>query len=187
MSEPISRQQKHLDYLLADFAAVKAEIARRSTLQRFVLGGYLAVLALVFQQAASLALTAPWLVALWAASAFGFQFYAREGLEIARLGTVIRTRIAPVANAIIGAAPERLLPSETNPEVPATYQQRRTYDRTFNWAAFLVAPLLITLMHVAQGARETQRLCDLATPTPWLALVVVAIAGHVVALLWRHA
>lgn len=104
LTERISRQQKHLDYLIADFAAIKAEIARRSTLQRVVLAGYFAVLALVFQQAVSLTLLAPWIVALWAASAFGFQFYAREGLEIARLGAVIRMRIAPVAGEIIGAS-----------------------------------------------------------------------------------
>lgn len=187
MTERISRQQKHLDYLIADFAAIKAEIARRSTLQRVVLAGYFAVLALVFQQATSLTLSAPWIVALWAASALGFQFYAREGLEIARLGTVIRTRIAPVAGEIIGTPPERLLPSETNPEAAQTLRQRRAYDRSFNWAAFFAAPLLITLMHVAQCMRETQRLLDFGTPTPWVVLVVIVIAAHVVVLLWRHA
>jgi len=193
LTERISRQQKHLDYLIADFAAIKAEIARRSTLQRVVLAGYFAVLALVFQQGASLTLSASWILALWAASALGFQFYAREGPEIDRLGDVIRTRIAPVAGEIIGAPPERLLPSETNREAQETppqrraYERRRAYDRSFNWAAFFAAPLLITLMHVAQCMREIQRLWDFGTPTPWVVLVVIVIGAHVVVLLWRHA
>ena len=126
MAERLNRQQKHLDYLIADFAAVKAEVARRSTLQRVVLAGYLALLALVFQHSASTMLSSTWIVALWAAAALGFQFYAREGLEIDRLGTVIRTRIAPVAAEVIGTAPEHLLPSETNAEVIATLPQRRS-------------------------------------------------------------
>lgn len=189
MAERISRQQKHLDYLVADFAAIKAEIARRSNLQRVVLAGYLAILAVVFQRAISLELSASWIIAVWGASAFGFQFYAREGLEIARLATVIRTRIAPVAGEIIGAAPGRLLPSETDPEVPATAQQRRSYDRSFNWAVFFAAPLLITLWHVAdQFVRGTPRVWDFGTPTPWVVvLVVIVIAGHAAVLLRRHA
>ena len=188
MAERISRQQKHLDYLVADFTAIKAEIARRSTLQRLVLAGYLAVLAVVVQQAMFPPLSAAWIIALWAAAAFGFQFYAREHLEIARLSTVIRTRIAPVAGQIIGVPPEHLLPSETNPEVAATLPHRRAYDRSFNWAAFFAAPLLVTLTYVAEEVtREQRRLFDFSTPTPWVALVVVIIAGHVTVLLWRHA
>ncbi len=188
MAEYISRQQKHLDYLVADFTAIKAEIARRSTLQRFALAGYLAVLAVVVQQIMLPTLSAAWIIVLWAASALGFQFYAREQLEIARLATVIRTRIAPLAGQIIGVPPEQLLPSETNPEVAATLPRRRAYDRSFNWAAFFAAPLLITLMYVTEEvAQETRRLCDFSTPTPWVALVVIIIAGHVAVLLWRHA
>ena len=188
MAEHISREQKHLDYLLADFAAIKSEIARRSTLQRLVLAAYLAILAVVFQQAVSPALSAPWVIVLWSASAFGFQFYAREGLEIGRLATVIHTRIAPLAGEIIGVPPERLLPSEMNPEVAETLPRRRTYDRSFNWTAFFVAPLLITVMHVSeQSTREAQRLCDFSTSTPWVVLVVIIIAGHAAVLLWRHA
>ncbi len=79
------RQKKQLDYLLADFVAVKSEIARRSTLQWFILAGYFSVLILVFQQTTAQKLSGLWVTALWAVSALAYQFYAREHLEIMRL------------------------------------------------------------------------------------------------------
>src|SRR5207247_5564017 len=100
---------------------------------------------------------------------------------------IIGTRIAPLAAEIIGAPPEHLLPSETNPEVVATLPWRRSYDRSFNWAAFFAAPLVMTIMYVARCTRETDRVWDFTTPAPWVAIVVIVIAGHVVVLLWRHA
>lgn len=187
MNELGDTQQKHLDYLLADFAAIKAEIGRRSTLQRAVLVAYVAVLAVEFQRAASSTLSTLWIVALWAASALAFQFYAREALEIARLGTVIRERIALVASEIIGAPADRLLPSETNAEIPATLSRRRFYDSSFNWVVFFAAPALVTLIYAGPYANEIRRLWDCSTVTPWAALLGTVGAVRVFVLLTRHA
>ena len=44
-------RKKYIDCLLADFSSLKEEIRRRSTLQRFVLVGFLTVLALTFKEA----------------------------------------------------------------------------------------------------------------------------------------
>lgn len=44
-------RKKYLDCLLADFSSLKEEIRRRATLQRFVLIGFLTVLALTFKEA----------------------------------------------------------------------------------------------------------------------------------------
>ena len=83
-------RKKYIDCLLADFASIKEEIRRRATLQRFVLLGFAAVLAFTFKEAASNTLSAYWITGLWASSFLALLFYFREGLEIGRLGRVIR-------------------------------------------------------------------------------------------------
>ena len=82
MSDLDEGQREQLKFLLADFGAIKAEIARRSTLQRVVLVGYLAVVALVFQQTVSASLSRLWVFAIWAIAALAYQFYVRSLAQI---------------------------------------------------------------------------------------------------------
>jgi len=178
-------QRKQLDFLLADFTATKAEIGRRSTLQRAALAAYLAVVAVAFQGAATV--DERWLIALWIASALAFQFYARESLEIDRLGIVIRERIAPLASGVLGTPVEQLLPSETNAEVLATRPRRVAYDKSFNWAVFAVVPLLFTLVYAAQHSEDIRRLWQCGSQTCWATLAVLVGATRAVTLLIRHA
>ena len=163
MEELTGRQSRHLDYLLADYSAIKAEIARRSNLQRVVLGAFVAVLAVVFQQAATVGVSSLWVASLWASSALALQFYAREGLEIARLAALIRGRIAPVAAEILDLPVENLLPSETNPEIPDTRDMRVAYNSQFNWALFFAAPMLITLLYIGHRFDRWEQLPTFAT------------------------
>lgn len=44
MSKLTDHQQQHLEYLRSDIELIKAEIARRSNLQRVVLATYIAIL-----------------------------------------------------------------------------------------------------------------------------------------------
>ena len=57
-------RKKYIDCLLADFSSLKEEIRRRATLQRFVLIGFLTVLALTFKEMASNELTSYWIMGL---------------------------------------------------------------------------------------------------------------------------
>ena len=189
MSDLTDSQQRQMDFLLADFAAIKAEINRRSTLQRVVLFGYVALWALVIQQAPSFSVPGLWIVTVWVAAVLGFQFYARERLEISRLGGVIKTRIAPVASSIIGVPAADIVPSETKGDSAQdrSRSQRRAYNRTFTWAVFFVAPMITTLWHVFEHSGEVHRLRAFDTSTPWAALVVILSAGYTLVLLRRHA
>lgn len=178
-------EEGQLKCLLADFNSIKTEIVRRSTLQRFVLVAQLAVLALVFQQAATSALTSLWVVGLWVSSALAFQFYAREGLEIARLGAIISKKIAPIASELTGAAPQYLFPSQTDPEATDTLERRSAYNREFMWAVFFVIPMLLTVLFTAARLDRVGHLVQPSTLTPWAAVAVGGLIIRVFVLLRR--
>ena len=99
--DPPPAANRQLDFLLADFNALKAEIARRSGLQRVALALYLALVAAVvasLPEGKSLSLSA---AVLWIAGSVALLFWCRERLEIARLGRLIRDRIGERASAIV--------------------------------------------------------------------------------------
>lgn len=171
-------QKEYLKYLLADFVAIKAEIARRSNLQRIVLAMYIAVVAVVGKEAASHSLTGPLLVGLWVTGALAFQFYSREGLEIARLGSLIRERIATVASHILEVQAQDLLPSETNATFPDIDTITSRYDRQFKWVLFLVLPSAITAFYLSQDWSRLSRLLNFYTRGPYMAF------GTIVSCLW---
>ena len=189
MSDLTDSQQRQMDFLLADFAAIKAEINRRSTLQRVVLFGYVALWAFVIQQSRYFPVPGLWIVTIWVAAALGFQFYARERLEISRLGEVIRTRIALVASSILGVPAADLVPSQTkgNSALDRSRSQRRAYNRTFMWTVFFTVPILTTLWYAVEHSGMVHQLWAFDTPTPWAAMVVILSAGYTLILLRRHA
>lgn len=146
--------EEYINCLLADFTSIKGEIARRSTLQRFVLVGFATVLILIFQQSTSYPLTSDWIMGLWVSSALFLQFYMREHIEIRRLGTIIKREIARDAGPILSRSPKSLFHSETL-LVDQEEQDCRTrwydakfrrqtqpYDAQFNWAVFFLLPSL---------------------------------------------
>lgn len=153
--------EEYINCLLADFTSIKGEIARRSTLQRFVLVGFATVLILIFQQSTSYTLTSDWIMGLWVSSALFLQFYMREHIEIRRLGTIIKREIARDAGLILARSPMSLFHSETL-LVDQEEQDCRTlwydakfrcwtqpYDAQFNWAVFFLLPFLMTLGSIA--------------------------------------
>lgn len=160
MSKLADQQQQYLEYLRADIESIKAEIARRSNLQRVVLATYIAVIAVVGKGVASHELAAPLLVGLWVNGALAVQFYTREGLEIDRLGSIIQERIAPIASNILRVQPRDLFPSETNNEFPEKDRITSCYDRQFKWMLFLVLPVVITVFYLSQDWSRLTRLLN---------------------------
>ena len=75
-------------------------------------------------------------------------FYFREGLEIGRLGAVIRDHIArPVAREFrIGG--RDVFPSETNQGIPCIDPITALYDVLFNWIVFLILPGVVTIKFI---------------------------------------
>ncbi len=150
----VSREE-YTKFLLADFSSLKVEIARRSTLQRFVLVGFGAVLAVTFQQGAPDGISLRWVVGLWISSTLFLQFYVREHLEIQRLGTVIREEIATVAGLVVGVSQKDVFHSETLIGEGCINSKTREYDKKFrrftqpydsqfNWIVFLILPSVLT-------------------------------------------
>ena len=135
----------YFDCLLADFSSLKEEIRRRATLQRFVLVGFLTVLALTFRENT---LTSAWITGLWISSFLALLFYSRESLEIQRLGCVIRCRLAVPAARRLGVGWKDIFHSETNQDVPKIDPITKRYDTLFNWIVFLGLPTLVTLKFV---------------------------------------
>lgn len=176
MSKLSDHQQQHLEFLRVDIESTKAEIARRSNLQRIVLATYIAVIAVVGREAASRELTPPLLVSLWITGALALQFYTREGLEIHRLGSIIRERIAPIATQILRLRVQDLFPSETNNKFPKLDKITSSYNRQFQWILFLVLPLAITSLHLSHDWSRLPEILNFRTRDPYM-LITSSISG----------
>lgn len=141
-------EAKQLDYLLADYQAVKNEIARRSNLQRAILAAliafYLWMLNHFFSTSNQLAL----IVVMWGVIAITFIFYQKEHIEIQRLGDLIKNKIAEVASSILGVEPKHLLPSETDSSNPTFDVKTRKYDAALIFSLFLIIPCMATVLYI---------------------------------------
>ncbi len=184
MNKLTDNQQKHLEYLLADIGSVKAEIARRSNLQRVVLATYIAVIAVVWKEAA---LSAPLLVGLWISGALALQFYAREGLEIRRLGVIVRERIVPIACKILKVKKQDVFPSETNSKFPEEDRITSRYNHQFKWTLFLLLPLAITVFYLSQDWSRIPKIVDLCSRDPYMATIALLAGLCTLRLLKTHA
>ncbi|MDQ2775981.1 MAG: hypothetical protein M3Y57_13850 [Acidobacteriota bacterium] len=185
MDELKERENKQLDYLLADFVAAKSEMARRSTLQWIILGGYFSTLAFVFQKSMNSGFSGLWLTALWIVSFGALLFYAREDFTIRRLGRdLIRNRIAASAGSLINVNPEGLLPSESHYKGSGD-RRAHWYARLFNWTAFFIAPLLLTLLCFFWHWSRIDKLADFRSLAPWEAITSAICAGTILFLLYR--
>jgi hypothetical protein len=187
MNDEAAAHQEQLKFLLADFAAIKAEIARRSSLQRVVLVVYAAALAFVFREFVSSSGSHLWLLATWASATLSFQFYAREGLEIMRLSSIIRDRIAQKAAELTGGRKEDLLPSETNLDMPRTRARRIAYDCSFNWALFFGVPTALSAVFVVKNPQALTEISKCGGTAFLNALLTAVIAARCAILLVRHA
>jgi hypothetical protein len=187
MSNLSIQQQKHLELLIADFGATKAEIARRSNLQRVVLAAHIGLFAFVGNQLVSHSLTAPLIVGIWFSAALSFQFYTREGLEIRRLGSVIRERIAPIASKMLEVPIQDLLHSQTNSKFPEMNKATSRYNKQFKWVVFFCLPLIVTIFYLSQDWSRFLRILDFHTRGPYMSICVIIAGFYTLRLLKKYA
>lgn len=181
--QPDDCKRDRLEYLLADFKALKAEIARRSNLQRIAMVAYIAVYAWLIPQIASNQATMVSIAALWVAGVLALLFYTREGLEIIRLGMLIRDRIASAAAQLVNTTPEVLIPSEVVPGNAAIDRITRLYNLIFMWSVFFVIPALTTVLFVSCRYDQLSLLLRFDTPIPYITLIIlVSVAGIILLL-----
>ncbi len=186
MTDLTNKEQKQLDYLLADYSAVKSEIAHRSNLQRIVLAAYVALVALVGKEASGTALTSLHIVGLWLGSSVALSYYVRQGLEICRLAKIASERIAPTAGNIINVDLEQLLPSQTNPKYPEIDKVTARYNYQFKWLLFFVIPLGITLFYLGQDWAKLVKIVEIGTRAPYVAIIAVVCVIWTFCLLKKH-
>lgn len=141
-------EAKQLDYLLADYQAVKNEIARRSNLQRAILAALMAFYLWMLNNFSSASNQLALIVAMWGVIAIAFIFYQKEHFEIQRLGDLINIKIAGVASGILGVEPKHLLPSEADPSNPIFDIKTRKYDAALRFSVFLLIPFLATVLYI---------------------------------------
>jgi hypothetical protein len=136
------------EYLLADFEAIKAEIARRSNAQKTALAAVVAFYAWLVNQLVSTNL-GPWhICAVWIVVILSYVFYKREGVEIGRLGTIARINIAEVAARTLNIPAENLIPSEVRAADERRDKTTRTLDRLFFGVLFGAIPVFLTVLYV---------------------------------------
>jgi uncharacterized membrane protein YciS (DUF1049 family) len=179
-------QQKHLDFLIADFSVTKAEIARRSNLQRIALAAYIALVGLVFKQAATSDLSLLWICGLWIGGVLAQSFHQRERFEINRLGRVIKERIAKVSCDILEIGLKDLLHSQTDADFAEISKQTYPLDRLFHWALFCIIPTLITIFLFFERISKLHYLIDFSVSTPWVAFLTLLSASIVLYLLIKY-
>ena len=138
------KEQRLLDFLLADFNAAKSEIARRSNLQKAVTASMLAFYAWLFQRSLSNGLELSLVVLVWVVSFLGYTFYIRENSEIKRLGWTIKENIAKPTGAILGRSPEEVIPTEAHATEPSEVGWRQIISVVFKVFIYLVAPLYLS-------------------------------------------
>jgi len=181
------QQQKHLELLIADFSATKAEIARRSNLQRVVLAAHIGLFAIVGNQLVSHSLVAPLIVGIWLSAALSFQFYTREGLEIRRLGSIIRERIAPIASKMLEVPIQDLLHSQTNSKFLEINKATSRYNKQFKWVVFFFLPLIITIFYLSQDWSRFSRILDFHTRGPYMCICAIIAGTYTLSLLKKYA
>jgi hypothetical protein len=144
------KEQKLIDFLLADFNATKSEIARRSNLQKAVTAAMLVFYAWVFQQSIKTDLTLTIVLLVWIVAFLGFTFYFRENAEIERLARIIKINIAKPVGEILGCSAEEVIPSEAHANGPRENTLRRIIDIIFKTCIYLLAPLYVTATYLCK-------------------------------------
>lgn len=183
----MDQQQGQLSCLLADFNALKSEIARRSDLQRIVVLAYVGVLALVFRERATSIPSVVWVPVIWISDCLAVLYYEREQLEIERLAGVIKASVAVNAK-VLCAATTNLFASETDPESTGTLKKRFRYQCEFDMILFVVAPALLTALFLLERFSRLGSIVAFETRYPWYAIVSVLAAGRlcVILRLWSR-
>lgn len=141
-------QKIQYDYLLADFQAIKAEIARRSNAQKTALAAIVAFYGWLLNQFIDKHLGVCHIGAVWVVTILGYVFYKREGLEIGRLGLLIRTKIAAVAAENLNVLSEHLIPSEVRAADEKFDWKTKILNWIFSVTLFGLIPSILTVSYI---------------------------------------
>jgi hypothetical protein len=142
----MNEQEKLIhEYLLADFRAIKDEIARRSNLQRIALAALGVFYTWLLNAFAAKSAASLHIAALWVVTVLFCIFHYRESLEIKRLGGIIRNKIAEPASKLLNFKSQKLLPSEMDAEEPGIDKWTRFYNIIFWMLVCLAIPSVITI------------------------------------------
>lgn len=139
------------DYLLADFQATKAEIARRSNTQKTALAAMVAFYAWLLNQLVSTNFGLWHIGAIWIVTILGYVFYKREGLEIGRLGALIGTKIAGAAAKNLNLPAENLIPSEVRAADKEFDCKTKLLDWVFSVSLFVLIPGTLTVLYIVEA------------------------------------
>lgn len=136
------------EYLVADFQATKAEIARRSNAQKTALAAMVAFYAWLLNQLVSTNLGLWHISSVWIVTILGYVFYKREELEIGRLGSLVRTKIAEVAAKNLNVPTENVIPSEVCAADKEFDCKTKLLDWVFSISLFGLIPGALTALYV---------------------------------------
>ena len=142
------KEKKLLEFLLADFNAMKSEIARRSNLQKAAVAALLALYAWVFN-ALNDGNSVELIVISWGAAILVGTHVYRERMEIRRLGGIIKNNVARKAGKIIGTDGNSITPSEAPASDPNDASLRKSISLLFAVVVYFIVPLLLTLKFCA--------------------------------------
>jgi hypothetical protein len=145
------KEQRLLDFLLADFNAIKSEIARRSNLQKAVIAAMLAFYTWLFQRSLGNGLELSLVVLVWVVSFFGYTFYLRESAEIKRLGWTIKEKIGKPTGVILSRSTEEVIPSEAGATELPEGSWRPMISTLFQIFLYLIAPLYFAATYLWKG------------------------------------
>jgi hypothetical protein len=134
--------------LLADYHAVKVEIARRANLQRAAVGAYLVVSALIVKASSEANGSGALLPILWLLSPVVLLFYSNEGREIRHLGNLVKQVIGPEMGQLTGRDASRLFPSEIN-DGGTDRRLRQLHTKILAAVIFLGIPVVATAATLA--------------------------------------
>lgn len=136
------------DYLIADFQAAKAEIARRSNAQKTALATMVAFYAWLLNQLVSTNLGLWHIGAVLIVTILGYIFYKREDLEIGRLGSLIRTKIAEVAAKNLNVPAENIIPTKVCAADKEFDYKTKSLDWVFFISLFVLIPGALTALYI---------------------------------------
>jgi hypothetical protein len=139
-----AKEQKLLEFLLADFNAIKSEIARRSNLQKAAVAALFALYAWVFNKT-SVNIEA--VILSWVAAILAGMYVYRESREISRLGWVIKHNVAGQASKIIGVDEKSIFPSEAHASEPSADIPYKIISTIFAIVIYFIVPLYLTIKY----------------------------------------
>ncbi len=145
------KEQKLLEFLLADFKSIKNEIARRSNLQKAAIAALLAFYAWEFNSFTTNGSSVEILFFSWGAALLAGTYVYREGHEISKLGWKIKNKISKPVGEIIGFNENSIIPSEAHALESCSDSTSKFISVFFAFVLYFIVPLFFTFKHICDA------------------------------------